>query len=315
MAGKAMRFASYYILEEGQFLLSEGGYRTFPMPVARINSAPGEQYGRGPAMQLLPTIKGLNAQKKTLLKQAQRTVDPVLLAHDDGILEGVNLQPGAINYGGMSAEGRRLIDVLPTGNISVGVETMQDERQAINDGFFITLFQILVDNNTMTATEVLERAREKGALLAPSFGRYQSEGIGPMIAREYDVLRAQGLIPPPPPELVQAGAKWEVEYDAPLNRAIKAESAAGFQRTMQFAAEITNVTQDPSPYDNFDMDAALRDIALTQSVPESYMADPAAVQAKRQGRQQAQQQQQLVDAGPAIASTLKAVGAGQVAGG
>lgn len=315
MSGKAMQFASYYVLQDGNVLLNESGYRSWPIPVARINTAPGEYYGRGPAMQVLPAIKGLNSQKKTILKQAHRAVDPVLLAHDDGILEGVNLAPGAVNYGGMNADGHKLVDVLPTGNISIGLETMQLEQAAINDGFFVTLFQILVDSPQMTATEVLERAREKGALLAPSFGRYQTEGLGPMIAREYEILVRQGKIPEPPQELLDANATWEVEYDAPLNRAIKSESVAGFQRTMQFATEIANVTQDPAVFDVFDMDYALIDTARTQSVPEAYLADPGTVQAKRQGRAQATQQQQLVDAAPAIASTLKAVGAGQVTGG
>lgn len=315
LSGKAMRFGSCYVLESERVLLNESGYRSWPMPVARYTTAPGEIYGRGPAMLVLPSIKGLNAQKKTMLKQAHRAVDPVLLAHDDGILEGVNLMPGAVNYGGMSADGRALVGVLPTGNLNIGVETMQEERQAINDAFYVTLFQILVDNNQMTATEVLERAREKGALLSPTFGRYQSESLGPMITREYEVLYAQGLIPPPPRELVEAGATWEVEYDAPLNRAMKAEGSAGFQRTLQFATEIANVTQDPSAFDIFDMDTALRDIAIVQSTPERYLASPQQIQAKRQARAQANQQQQLVDAAPAIASTLKAVGAGQVNGG
>lgn len=315
LSGKAMQFGSYYVLEEGKILLDEGGYRSWPVPVARVNTAPGEMYGRGPAMQVLPAIKGLNSQKKTVLKQAHRAVDPVLLAHDDGILEGVNLAPGAVNYGAMSAEGRALVGVLPTGNISIGLETMQLEQQAINDAFFVTLFQILVDSPQMTATEVLERAREKGALLAPSFGRYQTEALGPQISREYELLFNQGKIPKPPQELIDANATWEVEYDAPLNRAIKSEAAAGFQRTLQFATEIANVTQDPSTFDVFNLDYALRDIAQVQSVPEAYMAAVADVQAKRQGRAQQQQQQQLVDAAPAIASTLKAVGAGQVTGG
>lgn len=315
VTGKAMRYASYYVLEAESYLLEEGGFRTFPLPVSRMSPAPGEMYGRGPAMQVLPSIKGLNAQRKTILKQAHRAVDPVLLAHDDGILEGVNLMPGAVNYGAVSAEGRRLVDILPTGNINIGVDTMQDERQSINDAFFVTLFQILVDQPQMTATEVLERAREKGALLAPSFGRYQTEGLGRQIQREYEVLLSQKLIPKPPQALIEANPTWEVEFDAPLNRQIKAEAAAGFQRTIQFATEIANVTQDPSIFDVFDMDIALRDIAQSTAVPEKYLVDDATIQAKRAGRQQAQSQQQLVDAAPAIASTLKAVGAGQVTGG
>ena len=306
LSGKSMRYASYYLLEEDRTVLDEGGYRTFPYCVARYTTGPGEIYGRGPAMLVLPSIKGLNAQKKTMLKQAHRTVDPVLLAHDDGVLDGLNLTPGAVNFGGMSAEGRRLVDVLPTGNLSIGVETMQDDRTAINDAFFVTLFQILVDQPTMTATEVLERAREKGALLSPTFGRFQTESLGPQILREYELLFSQGLIPLPPPELLEANATWAVEYDAPLNRAMKAESGAGFQRTVQFAAEIATQAQDPSVLDAFDFDVALRGVAELSSVPESWMAAPEVIAAKRAGRQQAQQTQQAIDAGPAMAAMAKA---------
>lgn len=315
LAGKAMPYASYYVLEDGLSILDEGGYRSWPLPVARYTTAPGEIYGRGPAMQVLPAIKGLNAQKKTMLKQAHRTVDPVLLAHDDGILDGFNLTPGAVNFGGVSAEGRQLVHVLPTGNLQIGVETMQEDRQAINDAFFVSLFQILVEQPTMTATEVLERAREKGALLAPTFGRFQTESLGPMILREYEVLYSQGLIPPPPPELLEANATWEVEYDAPLNRAMKAEAGAGFQRTVQFAAEIAAQAQDPSIFDAFDMDTALRGIAEMSSVPESWLLGADDVAAKRAGRQQQQQTQQAIEAGPAMAAMMKATQNQQVAGG
>src|SRR6185312_16287734 len=130
-----------------------------------------------------------------------------------------------------------------------------------NDAFLVSLFQILVEQPQMTATEVLERAREKGALLSPTMGRFQSESLGPMILREYDVLKAQGLIPTPPPELLEARATWKVEFDAPLNRAMRAEEGAGFQRSVQFGIEIANATQDPSALDAFDFDTAQRELA------------------------------------------------------
>ena len=58
--------------------------------------------------------------------------------------------------------------------------------------------QILQDNPRMTATEVIERTREKGILLAPTVGRQQSEYLGPLVDREIDVLVEQGLLPPMP---------------------------------------------------------------------------------------------------------------------
>jgi len=304
---KGMPFASYYLLEEGKSVLEEGGYRTFPVATSRYITAPGEIYGRSPAMMVLPAIKVLNEEKKTVLKQGHRVVDPVLLAHDDGVLNGFSLKPGALNSGAVNSDGRPLVHPLPTGNIAIGKELMDDERAAINDAFLVSLFQILVEQPQMTATEVLERAREKGALLSPTMGRFQSESLGPMILREYDVLKAQGLIPTPPPELLEARATWKVEFDAPLNRAMRAEEGAGFQRSVQFGIEIANATQDPSALDAFDFDTAQRELADINGVPFRWLADPAAIAAKRQQRQSAQATQHLVDAAPALASTLSAI--------
>jgi hypothetical protein len=303
---KSYRYASYYVLREGVMLLHQGGYRCMPYAIARYLTAPGELYGRSPAMNVLPAISVLNEEKKTLIKQGHRIVDPVLLAHDDGILDGFSLKPGAINYGGVSAEGRALVQPLPVGNPMIGKELMDDERMAINDAFLVTLFQILVQTPQMTATEVLERAREKGALLSPTMGRFQAESIGPQIEREFDLLYWQGLIPPPPRALVEAGVEYKVEYDSPLNRAMRSDEAAGVMRTFQWASEIASVTQDPSVMDYFNTDAIMPELLAINGAPYRYVRSPEEIAAIRQQRQMAQAQQQMVQALPGIAAIQKA---------
>lgn len=303
---KGMRYLSYYIIKDTSTLMETSGYRTWPLPTARYLTAPGELYGRGPAMNVLASIKVLNEMKKTILKQGHRIVDPVLLAHDDGILDGFSLKPGAINAGGVNADGRPLVHALPTGNLAVGQELMQDERQAINDAFLVTLFQILVDTPQMTATEVLERAREKGALLSPTMGRFQHESLGPMIEREFDLLMWQGLIPPPPPAIVEAGASYIVEYDAPLNRSMRSEEAAGIIRTMQISAELAAQTGDPSVMDSFNTDVIVQEVAQIQGAPFRFMRSPDEIAAIRQGRQQAKAEDQLVQSLPGLAAMTKA---------
>lgn len=303
---KNYRFASYYIVRECQALMEEGGYRCFPYSTARYITAPGELYGRSPAMNVLPGIKVLNDQKKTILKQGHRAVDPVLLAHDDGILDGFSLKPGAVNYGAVSSDGRPLVHTLPTGNMQIGKELMDDERMAINDAFLVTLFQILVDTPQMTATEVLERAREKGALLSPTMGRFQSESLGPQIEREFDLLMWQGLIGPPPQALIDAQSEYKAEYDAPLNRAMRSDEAAGTMRSMQWAAEIAAQTQDPSAMDWFDTDVIIPELLAINGAPFRFTRDPAAVAALRKGRQQQQAAAQLTQALPGLAAMQKA---------
>src|SRR5699024_10270141 len=97
---------SVYVFSQENHVLREGGYNSFPAPLARYSQHSGELYGRGPAQLVLPSIKVLNEEKKTVLKQGHRVVDPVLLAHDDGVMGSFSLRPGALNTGGVSAQGR-----------------------------------------------------------------------------------------------------------------------------------------------------------------------------------------------------------------
>ena len=299
-------FASYYVSIAGQYLLQEGGYNTFPLAASRYIQTPGEVYGRSPAMSVLPAIKTLNAEKTTFLKQGHRAADPVILTADDGLVDAVNLRPGAINKGGVNPDGKLLVNVLPAGNIQITKEMMDEERALINDAFLVTLFQIMTESPQMTATEVIERTNEKGILLAPTVGRQQSEYLGPMIDRELDLASRLGLLPPMPQVLREAQGEYSVVYTSPLSRAQRAQEVGGFMRTLDTTLSVVNATQDPSILDRFDFDTAISDIAQIQAVPESWLADDRTVAEKRQRRAEAQQQQMEIQAAPAAASMMKA---------
>lgn len=302
---KGKPWYSCYVSIEGQCLLGEGGYRTFPMAISRYTQAPGETYGRSPAMDVLPALKTLNAQKATFLKQGHRASDPVLLLADDGLYD-FNLRPGSMNKGAMSPEGKPLVGILPTGNIQINEKMMEVEQNLINDAFLVRLFQILEETPQMTATEVIERVNEKGILLAPTVGRQQSEYLGPMTHRELDILSYLRMLPPMPPALREAKGEYEIAYTTPISRAMKAQEAAGFMRTVETVKELVNITQDASLLDPFDFDTAIPAIADIQAVPASWMASQDKIAAKRQNRAKAQQAQQQIQAMPAQAAMLKA---------
>lgn len=305
---KGMDYASYYISVTEKKTMSEGGFTTFPYAISRYEQHSGEVYGRSPAMAVLPAIKTLNQEKKTLLKQGHRATDPVLLVHDDGVLDSLDLMPGGINFGGVSADGRPLVHTLPTGNVAIGKDMMDDERSVINDAFLITIFQILTETPAMSATEVLERTKEKGVLLAPTIGRQQSEYLGPMIEREIDVHIQQRLLPPMPPALREAGGEFQIMYDSPLSRAQRAEEAAGLMRTVETALNVVNVTQNPEPLDFFDWDTIIPEVAEIQGVPFRWMKSIEMVSQVRQGRAQQAQQQQMIQAAPGAAAMMNAAG-------
>lgn len=299
---RGMNFMGYYVAQTEQQLIEMAGYNSFPFAISRYQTAPGEMYGRSPAMQALTNIRTLNQQKKTHLKQGQRTVDPVLLMHDDGAVD-FSMKPGAMNPGMINSRGQKLVDVLPTGNLSINERMMEMEKEEIKAAFLTDLFQILVDTpSRMTTVEVMERAKEKGILMSPTMGRQESEFLGPMIEREIDLGIQQHILPPMPPELVEAQGEYKVVYNSPLARAQKAEQAAGTMRVVQWASEVSQMTQDPSPLDNFDFDVIIPDLAYNQAVPQAYMASPDKIQAKRQAREQQKATDQVIQAGPSVAA-------------
>lgn len=306
-----MKFSSYYLSETGKKLIERGGYNTMPYAISRFKQAAGEVYGRGPAADVLASVKTLNEQKKAVLEQGQRALTPTMLTHDDGIIDTFSLKPGYMNNGGVSADGKLLVHTLPVGNVAAGKDMMDDERSIINDAFFISLFQILIDSGTQTATEVNERAREKSILIAPVFERQYSEYLGPMTDREIDILSRQGILPEKPQILKDFDDDYLINYESPLSRSQQAEGVSGFMRTLETALQVANVTQSMSPLYHFNFNAALPEIAHIQGAPTKWMNTPDQVKAMEESEAQAKQAQQMQAAAPGQAALIKAAAVAQ----
>lgn len=283
---QGMKFSSYYVSCEGKMMMSEGGYRTMPYAIGRHVTAPRETYGRSPAMQVLPDIKMVNEMEKTILRAAHKIVDPPLLLYGDGILSAFNARPNALNYGGVDDQGRQMVQPLKTGsNLPIALEMTEQKRKVINDAFYVTLFQILVENPRMTATEALIRMQEKGQLLAPTVGRQQSEWLGTAIDRELDIIMSYGLPMEVPKKLLDAGGEIKVTYTSPLTRMRRAEDGTAILRTLEALTPLATI--NPSVLDTFDDDAIARELADINGVPIKLLRPEEVVAEIRRKREEA----------------------------
>jgi hypothetical protein len=311
---KGMLYASYYLSLDYSTLLRESGYRTLPLAVGRYVQTPGETYGRGPMMQVLPAIKTLNSEKRDFLTQGHRAVSPVLLMGDDGIV-GFSMRPGAENKGGWSEDGHPLIGTLPIGDINVSKEMMDEEKLLIEAAALTDLFKVLLgDPKIYTATQIVEMMSQRGILIAPAMGRQQSEYLGSVIPRELDLMDAQGMLPPKPPALLEAKGEYHIQYSSPLARDQRSSEVAGFTRIFDLGIQVANATGDPSHLDRFDFDTFFPDAAQIQGSPEKWMASDEMLAQKRQGRQQAAERAQQTQEAPAKAALMKASAAQAKAG-
>ena len=301
---RSFEFSSFHVSVTGTELLSEGGFRTFPYHISRYLTAPNEKYGRSPGMTALSEIKMVNAIRKSDLRARHMAIDPpVLVANERGLRRPL-LKPSGINYGALDENGNPLM--RPYNNqarIDVSNDALNQSHKIINDIFLVTLFQILVETPSMTATEVLQRAQEKGALLSPTAGRQQSEALGPMIEREIDLLSFSGQLPPMPDALAERDGDFEIEYTAPLNVLQRAGEA---QAATQILNDTIPLAQfDPSIMNRIDFDEYLDIMKEARGVPARMFRSPEEVAAIEQAEAQAQQLQSIVEAAPSVAGSVK----------
>jgi Bacteriophage head to tail connecting protein len=298
---RAMKWQSCQLSIEGLCILEEGGYNTLPIAATRYEQTPGEIYGRSPAMMVLPALKTLNAEKRTFLTQGHRAANPVYLVNDDGITSP-SMRPGAFNAGGVTSDGKPLVHMLPTGDIQISKEMMQEEKSLINDANLVSLFQILTESPQMTATETLERVKEKGILLAPSVGRQNSEYLGNVIPRELSLMAQMQLLDPMPPRLREANGAYNVVFTSPMAQMMKTATVAGFWRTVDQAKDIFTVTQDPAVFDDLNISMGIKATAEANGVVPSMMASDDEKQQKVSARTKAQKEEQAIRAAPAKAA-------------
>lgn len=230
IGGSYLPVASIHLARANRKIVRESGYRTMPYAVSRFVVSPGEVYGRSPAMEVMPDIVQVNAMKKTILRAAEKMVNPPLLTPDDDVLTAFSLKAGSINYGGLDDQGRqRVVPLELGGQLPVGLDLIEQGRKSINQAFCLDLFQLLIDGHQKTATEVMELAWEKAQLLAPAIGRQQSELLGPIIDRELDILINGGALdclPPMPPALAEIWAGGlRPKYESDLSRIMENREA------------------------------------------------------------------------------------------
>ena len=300
---KSFKYASYHICLEGTKLLSEGGFRTFPYHIARDITVPGDRLPRSLAMMALPEVKQVNAMRKTALKAGHLAVSPPILTASEAHLRRPNMKPDGVNYGALDVNGNQLIKPFINGSrMDVSNDQLEQSYTIINDIFMVTLFQILIDSPTKTATQVLQEAQEKGELLSPSGSRVQ-ETLGGMIEREIDILNYADKLPPMPQKLIDAGGKYDISYTAPLNIMQRAGEAAAATQIINDSVPLFEL--DPTLRHKIDFGEYVNIMREARNAPARLFRSDKEVDALVAQEQQQQQMSQMVEAAPNIAGSIK----------
>ena len=175
-------------------VLKEGVFENSPFISFRWLKAPGEVYGRSPVMKALPDIKTANKVVELILKNATIAVTGIWQAEDDGVLNPANIRLG-------------LTPLEAPGKFDVSQLMIDDLRSRIRHALLGDKLGQL-DDERMTATEVLERSNEMVRILGATYGRLQTELLMPMVDRAVSILRRRGEVP----EIYIDGRLLKVSY-------------------------------------------------------------------------------------------------------
>lgn len=307
----SLPYISVYIEAETKNVLLESGFEEQPFMAARFFKMPQEVYGRGPGSSALSDINMLQEIMKTILRGAQKMVDPPMQMPDQGFISPPRVGPGNMNYYRTGSQDRIEAIQIP-GRPDLGFDLVSDTRARIREMFFVDQLQ-LNSGPQMTATEVLQRTEEKLRLMGPVVGRASTELLSPLISRSFGLLLRAGKLPPPPPSLAQSPAKLKIIYTSPIVKAQEQVAANGLLRVSQLVLPF--MATSPEAMDVFDVDRIARGTGEMFNVDPTFFRDEEEVAAVREQRRAAAMQQeaagQLKDTGIGLNNLANA---GQVLG-
>jgi hypothetical protein len=279
-------FASCKIELATLHTISESGYHEFPCMVPRWTRLPGSVYAIGPMSSALPDVKTLQEVKRWEFAAAETAIAPPLKARDDGVLN-----PRAIKLGPRKVivvNDMDSIEPLVTGaKVEFGQMVVAELQSAVRRPLMADLFQKLLEDPRMTATQVHAIMQVIRQRIGPRFSRLQSEYLAPLVERTYGLLLRFGILGQPPETMLDAD--YTVRYESPLARAQKLDQVSAMD---QFEVGIINkAAAVPQVLDGYDWLAADRHKAKLLGVPLALVLDEKQVAQKQADRAEAQREQ------------------------
>lgn len=288
---KNMPVEACWIDVAAKMTVDEGGYQEFPVFCHRFDKRPFIAWGFSPAMKALPFARILNAIAKTNLRAMMKHTDPPIAVPDNAFLMPFNSNPRAVNYYNKKTmdSGK---DIFAFGNfgdpnagmVAIEYYTKQVKSLMYNDIFLA--FQGL--DKQMNNPEVMERINEKMTMLGPSVGRYISEMLNPCIVRTIGIEFRKGRLPQPPDELIQ-DPNFEIEFTSQLAVAQRRSELNSLMTGLQLVGQMAAMM--PDVLDKVDGDKTVDEAWSILGAPARVLRDDAEIDALREAKGKAAQQQ------------------------
>jgi hypothetical protein len=186
--------------------------------------------------------------------------------------------------------------------------TAKSIEKHFNVDFFLMLSQAAYNKVFLTATQVIQMAGEKAAVLATRTDTLNIEAFNPIIDRVWDIEMDAGRLPPVPDILYEfGGARLEVDYLGPLAQAQKVMfETQGIKASLETASQIVSVI--PDAVDVLNGDEMVREVFKANRAPAKVLRSEREVSGIRQQRMMAQQSAEMVEQAAMLGKALPGAG-------
>ena len=276
--------------------LAESGFDEFPVLAPRWDITAEDVYATDcPAMTCLGDVKALQLAEKRKYQIIDKIASPPL--------QGNSALRNKVNNNSLKNNEIIWVDNIDQGLVSIygagfrpdiGAvkQEINDVEQRISRAMYEDLFLMLAnsDRRQITAREIAEKHEEKLLMLGPVLERLHNELLDPLINRTFNVLQANGVLPPPPPELMEK--ELNIEYVSVLAQAQRLVATGGIERLAEFAGNLAAVW--PEARHKVDATQMVDDFSNALGVnPKQVRSDDAVSEiiAQEQAAAAAQQQQ------------------------
>ena len=264
------KWAKRYFLKKCCTTLgTPGGYYEMPAFAPRWRTTSSSMWGNGPAHFALADIKSLNRARKIQLVGSEKKIDPPIFAEERAIIADLDLSAASLNV----VRDKEGIIAFNTGfDIFVAQADIDQLQAAVRNYYFTDQLTFPTPQaQPMTATEAQIRYELMQKLLGPTLGRIQNDLLNPIVSRCFRILLRNGTIPPPPQEIVESGAQFDIEYIGALSRAQKGDRAASLERFVVAVGNMSPVM--PEMVDVVDQEEVVRQLGRDLGVSPKVMRD------------------------------------------
>jgi hypothetical protein len=118
-----------------------------------------------------------------------------------------------------------------------------DVRDNIARRLTIQLLEIIAEKPNMTATEILQRAQERGMMLAPLLS-VNMRFLGMQTEREIELLELAGVLPPRPAILINNNKPLRVRFESPASNLMQQQDVRKLSEYAQAVAVVAQVSPE-----------------------------------------------------------------------